>query len=138
VSETNKEEQPLYYWGTGRRKRAVARVRLKPGQGALVINRKRTIDDYFVRDQDKLILLAPLRVTGTKTKFDVFVNVKGGGSTGQAGAASMGIARALVKADAANAAVLRAGGFLTRDAREVERKKPGQAGARRSFQFSKR
>lgn len=122
----------------GRRKSAVARVRIKAGTGQVTFNKKRSIDEYFGREQDRILSVAPLRLTGTRQKFDVFVNVRGGGQSGQAGAVRLGISRALVKADHAHYAVLKAAGFLTRDSRGVERKKPGQAGARRSFQFSKR
>lgn len=125
------------YLGTGRRKAAVARVRLKPGEGRFLVN-KRPVEEFFQRDQDRLHLMAPLVLTGTNRRFDVHVNVHGGGMHGQAGAVRLGIARALVSADRAHYAQLKAAGFLTRDARQVERKKPGQAGARASFQFSKR
>ena len=115
-----------YCWGTGRRKRAVARVRLRPGAGKMIINKK------------KIDVRAPLERTETTTMYDVWVNVKGGGTTGQAGAVVLGIARALFRADSDTYDALRAGGFLTRDSRKVERKKYGRRGARRSFQFSKR
>jgi small subunit ribosomal protein S9 len=122
----------------GRRKSAVARVRLSPGTGQMRFNGKRTVDEYFPREQDRLMCMAALRLVGGAQKYDVVVNVKGGGPAGQAGAVRHGIARALVKAEPSQYPVLKAVGFLTRDAREVERKKPGRAGARRSFQFSKR
>ena len=126
-----------FWWGTGRRKSSVARVRIKPGDGKLLVN-KRELKDYFVREQDRKAVLAPLNSVGAAKSFDVFINVKGGGTTGQAGASLLGIARALRKYDASFVQALRDGGHLTRDPRMVERKKPGQRGARRRFQFSKR
>ena len=126
-----------YYWGTGRRKSAVARVRIKPGKGKLLINKKE-LKEYFVREQDRKSVLAPLKTVEGEKKFDVFINVKGGGTTGQAGASLLGIARALKIYDENYIQALRDGGHLTRDPRMVERKKPGQRGARRRFQFSKR
>ena len=126
-----------YYWGTGRRKTAVARVRIRPGEGKFLIN-KREIDVYFPEDRDRNDVTAPLKATNTLSKFDVFANVKGGGPSGQAGAVLLGVARALRKADATLEHSLRDGGYLTRDSRMVERKKYGQRGARRRFQFSKR
>ncbi len=126
-----------FYWGTGRRKSAVARVRIRPGSGKLVIN-KRELDDYFKREQDRKAVLAPLQALGVEKSFDVYINVRGGGMTGQAGASLLGIARALKNYDENYVQVLREGGHLTRDPRMVERKKPGQRGARRRFQFSKR
>jgi small subunit ribosomal protein S9 len=126
-----------YWWGTGRRKSSVARVRIKPGKGKLVIN-KRQLEDYFRREQDRLAVLAPLRAVEAEKSFDVFINVRGGGITGQAGASLLGVARALKNYDENYTQPLRDGGHLTRDPRMVERKKPGQSGARRRFQFSKR
>ena len=126
-----------YWWGTGRRKSAVARVRIKPGGGKLLVNKKE-LKDYFVREQDRKAVMAPLYSVGASKSFDIFINVKGGGTTGQAGASLLGIARALKKYDASLVQALRDGGHLTRDPRMVERKKPGQRGARRRFQFSKR
>lgn len=126
-----------YWWGTGRRKTAVARVRIRPGTGKLLIN-DRQIEDYFKRDQDRLIVFGPLRALGLEGRFDVFVNVTGGGTTGQAGATSLGIARALKNYDPNYVQPLRDGGYLTRDPRMVERKKYGRRKARRRFQFSKR
>jgi len=126
-----------YLWGTGRRKSAVARVRIRPGQGAFLIN-KREIDDYFREDRDRKAVVAPLEATGNMGKFDVWVSIQGGGFTGQAGAIVLGVARALRAYDVAYEATLRDGGYLTRDSREKERKKYGQRGARRRFQFSKR
>ena len=126
-----------FFWGTGRRKTAVARVRLKPGDGKFEVNRK-PLDKFFSEDRDRSDAVAPLRATETFGKVDVFVNVKGGGITGQAGAIMLGVARALKLANSQYDDALRAGGFLTRDSRMKERKKYGKRGARRSFQFSKR
>lgn len=126
-----------YYWGTGRRKSSVARVRIKPGDGKLLINKKQ-LTDYFAREQDRQAVLAPLKAVEGEKSFDVFVNVRGGGTTGQSGAARLGIGRALKNYDENFIQPLRDGGHLTRDSRMVERKKPGQRGARRRFQFSKR
>ena len=126
-----------YWWGTGRRKSSVARVRIKPGNGKLLINKKE-LGDYFTREQDRKAVLAPLATIDREKSFDVFVNVKGGGTSGQSGATLLGIARALKNYDENYIQALRDGGHLTRDSRMVERKKPGQRGARRKFQFSKR
>ena len=126
-----------FWWGTGRRKTSVARVRIRPGTGKLLVN-KRELDDYFKRDQDRKAVTAPLRLVQAEKSFDVFVNVGGGGITGQAGAALLGVARALKSYDENYIPPLRDNGLLTRDPRMVERKKPGQSGARRRFQFSKR
>ncbi len=126
-----------YWWGTGRRKTSVARVRIRPGTGKLLVN-KRELDDYFKRDQDRKAVTSPLRLVQAEKLFDVFVNVNGGGITGQAGAALLGLARALKSYDENYLPALRDNGQLTRDPRMVERKKPGQSGARRRFQFSKR
>jgi small subunit ribosomal protein S9 len=126
-----------YWWGTGRRKSSVARVRIRPGKGKLLINKKQ-LEDYFRREQDRKAVLAPLKAVEAEKSFDVFVNVRGGGITGQAGASLLGVARALKNYDENYAQPLRDGGHLTRDPRMVERKKPGQSGARRRFQFSKR
>jgi small subunit ribosomal protein S9 len=126
-----------FYWGTGRRKTSVARVRLKPGAGKLLINRKK-LDDYFKIEQDRNAVTAPLAAATAEKSFDIFVNVRGGGTTGQTGATVLGIARALKNYDMTLAQTLRDGGYLTRDPRMVERKKPGQSGARKRFQFSKR
>ena len=138
--ETPKRQRPDlggFYWGTGRRKSSVARVRLKPGTGKLLIN-KRELDDYFRRFQDRSAVTAPLKAVDAEKTFDIFINVKGGGTTGQAGASLLGIARALKNYDENYTQTLRDGNCLTRDPRMVERKKPGQRGARRRFQFSKR
>ena len=126
-----------YYWGTGRRKSSVARVRIKPGEGKLLVNKKE-LKDYFTRQQDRNAVLAPLKTVEAEKSFDIFINVSGGGTTGQAGAALLGIARALKNYDENYVQALRDGGHLTRDSRMVERKKPGQKGARKRFQFSKR
>jgi small subunit ribosomal protein S9 len=129
--------QANYTWGTGRRKSAIARVRVRPGTGSFVIN-GREMKEYFPTADWRVAALGPLAALGAETKFDVVVNVLGGGGTGQSGAVSMGLARALVRIDEAHEPVMRDNGFLTRDARMKERKKYGRAGARRSFQFSKR
>ena len=125
------------YYGTGRRKSSVARVYLVPGNGTITINKK-DIDEYFGLDTLKLIVRQPLEATETSAKFDVLVNVKGGGFTGQAGAIRHGIARALLEADADYRPVLKKAGYLTRDPRMKERKKYGLKAARRAPQFSKR
>jgi len=125
------------YYGTGRRKSSVARVYLIPGNGKITIN-KRDMDDYFGLDTLKLIVKQPLALADVLTRFDVRVNVNGGGYTGQAGAIRHGIARALVEADIDFRPALKKAGFLTRDPRMKERKKPGLKGARRAPQFSKR
>ena len=131
-------KKKIQYWGTGRRKKAIARVRLIPnGNGDIVIN-KRSIDEYFGLDTLKLIVRQPLVLTETTAKFDVIVNVCGGGMTGQAGAIRHGIARALVVADEAFKPAVKKAGFLTRDPRAKERKKYGLKKARRAPQFSKR
>ena len=124
-------------WGTGRRKSAIARVRLMPGNGKILIN-KREVNDYFTEEKDRASVLSPLVAADALTSYDIGVNVKGGGPTGQADATKLGIARALRKADPSLEQALRDGKFLTRDPRMVERKKYGQKGARKRFQFSKR
>ena len=126
-----------YFYGTGRRKKSVARVRLYPGTGVVTIN-GREISDYFGLDTMKLIVNQPFNVTDTVGKFDVVVNVNGGGFSGQAGAIRHGIARALLSADETYKPLLKKAGFLTRDPRMKERKKYGLKGARRAPQFSKR
>ena len=126
-----------YVWGTGRRKASVARVRIRPGSGKVLIN-KREVVEYFTKLRDQNTAMAPLEALGMLTSYDIWVNVGGGGSTGQAGAVSLGVARALAKHVPENEHDLRGKGLLTRDARMKERKKPGQPGARKSFQFSKR
>ena len=125
------------YYGTGRRKTSVARVYLTPGTGKITIN-KRDIDDYFGLETLKVIVRQPLELTETTDKFDVSVNVQGGGFTGQAGAIRHGISRALLEADAEYRPALKKAGYLTRDPRMTERKKYGLKGARRAPQFSKR
>ena len=133
-----KSTSKVYYYGTGRRKNAVAAVRLVPGSGKITINSK-DIDEYFGLDTLKLLVRQPLAATETEDKFDVIVKAIGGGISGQAGAIRHGIARALVVADEeAYKATLKAAGFLTRDARMKERKKPGLKKARKASQFSKR
>ncbi len=122
---------------TGRRKRSVARIRMKPGQGNIVINH-RPMDEYFVRDTAKMKVRQPMDLTSTNGSYDIYVNVVGGGSTGQAEAIRHGISRALLVVNPEFRAVLKKNGLLTRDPREVERKKYGQPGARKRFQFSKR
>ena len=126
-----------YFYGTGRRKKSVARVRLYPGTGAITINGK-DIDAYFGLETLKLIVNQPFGVTNTIGKFDIVASVKGGGFSGQAGAIRHGLSRALVLADEANKPALKAAGFLTRDPRMKERKKYGLKAARRAPQFSKR
>jgi len=129
---------PEFRWhGVGRRKTSVARVYLTPGTGKWEIN-GRTLGDFFPRPSLVQHIQQPFAVTDTLGAFDVRAHVNGGGVTGQAGAMRLGIARALVQADAMHRGKLRSGGLLTRDAREVERKKPGRPGARKRFQFSKR
>ena len=125
------------FHGTGRRKKSIARVYLTPGKGNIIVN-KRELDDYFGLETLKVIVRQPLVATDTVDKFDILVNVKGGGYTGQAGAIRHGIARALLQADADFRPVLKKAGYLTRDPRMKERKKYGLKGARRAPQFSKR
>ncbi len=126
-----------WWWGLGRRKSAVARVRIRPGEGKFVIN-KRPYDNYFNEERDRSDLLNVLRKTNTFRAVDVYVNVNGGGFTGQAGAIILGLGRALLRYDSTLEPILRDNGFLTRDPRKVERKKYGQPGARKRFQVSKR
>ena len=133
-----KKANKVYFYGTGRRKDAVACVRLVPGSGKITINGK-DIDEYFGLDTLKLIVRQPLAATETDGKFDIIAKAVGGGISGQAGAIRHGIARALVETDAdAYKATLKSAGFLTRDARMKERKKPGLKKARKASQFSKR
>jgi len=127
----------IQYYATGRRKSSTARVFLRPGKGVIQVN-KRTIDDYFPNEMLKMIVRQPLQLTETVDKFDIVATVKGGGSSGQAGAIKHGISRALVDYNQELRKRLKEGGFLTRDARVKERKKYGQKGARARFQFSKR
>ena len=125
------------FYGTGRRKSSIARVYITPGTGKIVINKK-DMDEYFGLDTLKVIVKQPLVATGTEGKYDVLVNVCGGGFTGQSQALRLAIARALVKINPEDKKALRSEGFMTRDSRSVERKKPGRPKARRRFQFSKR
>ena len=128
---------PAVLIGTGRRKESVARVRLVQGNGVILVNR-RAYDDYFPREGLRLAIRSPLLLTHQLGKYNVTVNVEGGGLTGQAGAIKLGIARALLKLDAAHRTVLRGAGLLTRDPRQKERKKYGHKGARKRFQWTKR
>lgn len=131
-------KKKVQYWGTGRRKKAIARVRLIPaGDGQIIINKK-NLDEYFGLDTLKFIVRQPLELLGVTAKYDVLVNVYGGGLTGQAGAIRHGIARALLEAEKDSRAELKKAGFLTRDSRMKERKKYGLKKARRAPQFSKR
>ena len=129
--------EKVQFYGTGRRKSSVARVRLVPGNGQIVINGKDS-KDYFGNKTLEMIIRQPMVLTETEGRFDVLVNAHGGGTTGQAGAVRLGIARALLKADIEYRPVLKKAGFLTRDPRMKERKKYGLKGARRAPQFSKR
>jgi len=136
VPETQSPKRS-YIWGVGRRKSAVARVRIALGTGKIEIN-GRTLNEYFTNERDRKSIFGPLEVTNTGGKMDVLVNADGGGPSGQTGAIVMGLGRALARYDTSLEAPLRGGGFLTRDSRMKERKKYGQRGARRRFQFSKR
>jgi len=131
---SNKMEQ---WYGTGRRKESTARVFLRPGTGRILVN-KTPLDEYFDRESLVMMLTAPLVVTENKAALDAYITVRGGGKSGQAGAIRLGISRALIERDASTRPLLKKQGFLTRDARVVERKKYGQPGARKRFQFSKR
>jgi small subunit ribosomal protein S9 len=133
MAETNTP----HFLGTGRRKTAVARVRLIPGSGKITVN-GRPFENYFVTEMLRTVALRPLTLTETASRFDVLVNLTGGGPNGQAGALRHGLARALIRADANLRASLKADGLLTRDPRMRERKKYGQPGARKRFQYSKR
>jgi small subunit ribosomal protein S9 len=126
-----------YYYGTGRRKSAVARVFLKKGTGKIVVNEK-PADEFFSRDTGRMVIRQPLKLTNHEATFDIMINVEGGGESGQAGAVRHGISKALTNFEPDLRGVLKKGGFLTRDSRTVERKKYGRAKARKSFQFSKR
>jgi small subunit ribosomal protein S9 len=126
-----------YNYGTGRRKSAVARVFLKPGRGAITVNDK-PVDEYFSRETGRMVVRQPLELTGNLTTFDIMINIHGGGESGQAGAVRHGITRALIDFDSTLKTVLSKAGLVTRDAREVERKKVGLRKARRRKQFSKR
>ncbi|MHB8708624.1 MAG: 30S ribosomal protein S9 [Desulfuromonadales bacterium] len=125
------------YYATGKRKTSVARVWMKAGSGNIVVNQK-SIDEYFGRETSKMVIRQPLELTGNVGKFDIFVNVCGGGPSGQAGAIKHGITKALLEADVDLRGALKKAGFVTRDSRIKERKKYGKRSARRSFQFSKR
>lgn len=127
----------IQYYGTGRRKSATARVYLRPGKGEVKVN-KRAIESYFPNETLRMIIRQPLQLTDTVNKFDILVNVDGGGISGQAGAVRHGIARALLEFNAELRKKLKRAGLLTRDPRAKERKKYGQKGARKRFQFSKR
>ena len=126
-----------YYYGTGRRKSAVARVFIRRGSGKFVVNEK-PVDEFFTRETGRMVVRQPLKLVNHEASFDIMVNVKGGGTTGQAGAIRLGLARALVEYDENLKPALRKAGLMTRDAREVERKKVGLHKARRRKQFSKR
>ena len=126
-----------YWFATGRRKTSTASVRLKRGKGKIIINNC-DYNDYFGRDISKMVMKQPLELVDMVDKYDIYANVKGGGLSGQAGAVRLGIARILTQIDSDLRVVLKKAGMLTRDSREVERKKPGQPGARKKFQFSKR
>ena len=125
------------FYATGKRKTSVARVWLTPGTGKITVNR-RDIDEYFGRETSKMIIRQPLELTENMGRFDIWVNVNGGGPSGQAGAIKHGITKALLEVDVALRGTLKNAGFITRDSRIKERKKYGRAGARKSFQFSKR
>ena len=125
------------YYGTGRRKRSVARVFMKPGKGVIEVNGK-PFRDYLCRETLATVVMQPLVALESEKHYDININATGGGLTGQAGAIRLGIARALINANVESRSILKEKGFLTRDARKVERKKPGQPGARKNFQFSKR
>jgi small subunit ribosomal protein S9 len=130
-------EPKIQYYGTGRRKASAARVYLRPGTGKFTVN-DRPFDQYFANEMTKMVVRQPMVITETVDKFDVFVRVEGGGTTGQAGALRHGISRALVEFNPELRGKLKSSGFLTRDPRKVERKKYGRPGARKRFQFSKR
>jgi small subunit ribosomal protein S9 len=125
------------YYATGKRKSAIARVYMKAGSGNIVVN-KRSYEEYFTRPSLKMIIKQPFEITGKNGQFDLFVNVSGGGVAGQAGAVKHGISKALLEYDSQLLPIMKKAGFLTRDARIKERKKYGQPGARKRFQFSKR
>ncbi|HKK01474.1 MAG TPA: 30S ribosomal protein S9 [Desulfuromonadales bacterium] len=125
------------FFATGKRKTSVARVWLTPGTGNIIVN-KRPLDDYFGRETSKMVIMQPLELTDNVGKFDISVNVCGGGPSGQAGAIKHGITKALLDADVELRGTLKKAGYITRDSRIKERKKYGRRGARRSFQFSKR
>jgi small subunit ribosomal protein S9 len=132
-----KKKEVNFIWGTGRRKTSVARVRLFDGTGSIQVNKK-DVDTFFGTEKERQRVRAALKAVGGEKSFDILVRVNGGGYSAQADAISLGVARALLIPNPENESILREGKFLTRDSREVERKKPGQKGARKSFQFSKR
>lgn len=127
----------IQHYGTGKRKSSVARVYLRPGKGQVIVN-KRALEDYFPSDTLKMVIKQPLQLTETSDKFDIFANIRGGGMTGQAWAMRLGISRALCEFNQELRGRLKKAGFLTRDSRIKERKKYGQPGARKRFQYSKR
>jgi small subunit ribosomal protein S9 len=141
VEEEEEEEVPAgpepWSWGLGRRKTAIARIRIRSGSGRVIVNKK-PLDEYFCTERLRRRAVEPLKTVKLEGRVDVFANIKGGGTTGQAEAMLMGLARAILKYDETSMAVLRTSGHLTRDSRMVERKKYGRRGARASFQFSKR
>ncbi len=137
MAQQQQQDSSEQYYGTGRRKRATARVTIRTGKGDITVN-KRPMETYFARETLKMIIAQPLDLLGQLGKLDIRVNVKGGGLSGQAGAMLHGISRALLQMSPEHRALLKKAGFLTRDDREVERKKSGQPGARKKFQFSKR
>lgn len=130
-------DRPRFIWGVGRRKSSTARVRVAPGSGKVLVN-NRELNDYFPNERDRKAIFGPLESSQYGGKIDVYVNANGGGATGQTGAIVMGLARAIAKYDQSAEQSMRDGGYLTRDSRMKERKKYGQRGARRRFQFSKR
>ena len=132
-----KKKKITQYQGTGRRKDAIARVRLIPGKGQILVNRK-PLEEYFPQEIQRIIIKQPLEITKTGDKFDIFVRVNGGGDSGQAEALRHGISRALIQADESYRPILKKAGLLTRDPRMKERKKYGQKGARKRFQWTKR
>ncbi len=127
----------IKYGATGRRKSSIARVNLTPGSGKIDIN-DRSFEDYFKRETDRISIMEPLRLTNTLGKFDIYAKVVGGGTSGQAGALRLGLARALITCDPNSRPILKKADFLRRDSRMKERKKPGQKGARKKFQWVKR
>lgn len=137
MEETVQLTGTAQFYGTGRRKTSIARVRLKEGSGKVIVN-ERPLEQYFTREKDRGSALLPLKVTETQNKYDVHIKVLGGGPTGQSGAVSMGLARALRNANDNHVEKLRAYGLLTRDSRMKERKKYGRKAARKSFQWTKR
>jgi small subunit ribosomal protein S9 len=137
TTEATPNTKPTFTWGVGRRKTAVARVRIAAGSGKIEIN-GRSLNEYLTNERDRKAIFGPLEVTNTGGKLDIYARCNGGGPTGQAGAIILGLGRALAKYDPSVETALRGAGFLTRDSRMKERKKYGQRGARRRFQFSKR